>query len=241
MAFQAEGAAWAKAWSLERAWPVGGAVRGSLWLDHGVRWGRGVSDGARRGLEGLSTWGSNPPVWEGPPGKGQLHLSDLSSAPPLAGSVTPGSSGLLPGAISPSAQRKAILLFPKALSLAQRGPEGTVGWQGVGGVNAVLEEGQAAPSLLFTRKPLFQGPAWSSRHSQHHSKSLDQTQEREIPHGSWPGWLRFSLWRPPPTSPPTEGTLPGPGLPGFSGTADSRLWQPLAQPFLQLRAEGGRD
>lgn len=104
MAFQAEGAAWAKAWSLERAWPVGGAVRGSLWLDHGVRWGRGVSDGARRGLEGLSTWGSNPPVWEGPPGKGQLHLSDLSSAPPLAGSVTPGSSGLLPGTISPSAQ-----------------------------------------------------------------------------------------------------------------------------------------
>lgn len=32
-------------------------------------------------------------------------------------------------------------------------------------------------------------------------------------------------------------SLPGPGLPGFSGTADSQLWQPQAQPFLPA---GGR-
>lgn len=32
--------------------------------------------------------------------------------------------------------------------------------------------------------------------------------------------------------------VPGPGLPGFSAMADSRLWQPWLSLFLQLRAEG---
>lgn len=32
--------------------------------------------------------------------------------------------------------------------------------------------------------------------------------------------------------------VPGPGLPGFSRMADSRLWQPWLSLFPQLRAEG---
>lgn len=180
------------------------------------------------------------PTWHQ---EGQLHSSDLSSEQ----SQLPGLGaqlycwlivGPLPGMTPPICSVKGLSCCSLRPCPWLRGAwAGGALWAcgpGAAGCRRDMKTvgGRVQAALCgLCQEASSQGPALSSRCCQHHSRSLDQAQKRQIPMA--PGWVALLFPGETLSTFPTHrgglgSMVPGPGLPGFSGTTDSQLWQPFS-------------
>lgn len=161
-------------------------------------------------------------LWGGQGNKGSFAREEVGGS-----QKSEEARGAPPWTVCPSAQQRVSLLVPSTLSMAQRG-QGSVGWWGWD--RKAARRGAGRPKLALCKDtPFPETTVWQGLPAS--PGSLPLTRETWLPHGS--GLGRSALpWGDPPHPPHPQRdpalppALPGPGLPGFSGTLTHRLASP---------------